>query len=414
MRQRAKQALIAYRAALIASGFIGLSAVNSILVPVAIATDALSDEQDKNTPKSSEDLALPVGAQAFNLALADPDAKVSEPETFGPETALPVAPVDLSTLSPEFSVTGQAAGSNGSTYIDPTDYDIGATELPSVILSERSTGCRTVLERGEVVSNSICGPTATGSYEGSYGSYPEVNAIRVGPISVGADGIRLVRSFNISDYYNRTQRPQAFAGNENSQMMFPLSIPALISSPFGWRSHPIFGNTRFHTGTDIAAPMGTPVVATFSGRITVADFLGGYGLTVVIRHEDNSTETLYGHLSEIFVRPGETIQQGEVIGRVGSTGNSTGPHLHFELRQPTADGWVAVNSGELLQNALALVQNGLRLAGEIPEAGEDLIALNIPDFLLSGKNAIKRSDVREAEEGLKKADDSQINQTDRL
>jgi hypothetical protein len=380
---------------LMASGLVGLSALQVALVPVAIAQDALSAEQDKNTPKSSENLALPVGINSFNSAIANPETKVSEPEGFGPETVLPIAPVDASMLSPEFSVTG-----NGNTYIDPTDYAIGATELPSVVLSERSTGCSRVLEQGRVTSNSICQSTAVGSHYGSYG-YPDVNSVRVGPISVGADGIRLIRSFNISDYYNRTVRPEAFAGNENRQMMFPLSIPALISSPFGWRSHPIFGNTRFHTGTDIAAPMGTPVVATYSGRITVADFLGGYGLTVVIRHEDNSIETLYGHLSEVFVRPGEMIQQGEVIGRVGSTGNSTGPHLHFELRQPTADGWVAVNSGDLLQNALALVHNGLQLASDVSPEDDDRLALNIPDFLLSGKNAVKGTDVASETDDLK-------------
>ncbi|MEO1520340.1 MAG: M23 family metallopeptidase [Cyanobacteria bacterium J06633_2] len=407
MRQRAKQALVAPRAALMASGFVGLSALNAALVPIAIAQDNLANEQlaseqDKNTPKSSENLSLPVSANSFDSVLANLDPKVSEPET-----TLPIAPVDLSPLSPEFSVIDNGDGGYGSTYIDPTDYEIGATEAPSVILSERSTGCRTVLEQGQVVSSSICGPTVSTGLPGGY-SYPEVNAVRVGPISIGANGVRLVRSFNIGDYYNRTNRPEAFAGNDNSQMMFPLSIPALISSPFGWRSHPIFGNVRFHTGTDIAAPMGTPVVATYSGRVIVADFLGGYGLTVVIRHEDNSIETLYGHLSEVFVRPGEVIQQGEVVGRVGSTGNSTGPHLHFELRRPTADGWVAVNSGELLQNALTLVQNGLRLASEASDEDVgDLLALNIPDFLLSGKDAVKHTDESDAENELK-AESSQF------
>jgi murein DD-endopeptidase MepM/ murein hydrolase activator NlpD len=164
----------------------------------------------------------------------------------------------------------------------------------------------------------------------------------------------------------------------------------MISSPFGWRVHPIFGGVRMHTGTDIAAPAGTPVVATYSGRVTVADFVGGYGLTVVLRHDDRTIETIYGHLSEIFVRPGDTIQQGEVIGRVGSTGNSTGPHLHFELRKPTANGWVAVNSGDLLHDALGLVQNGLQLASvEDGQPSDTLLALNVPEFLLSGKDATK-------------------------
>jgi murein DD-endopeptidase MepM/ murein hydrolase activator NlpD len=84
------------------------------------------------------------------------------------------------------------------------------------------------------------------------------------------------------------------------------------------------------------------VIAVLSGRVTVADWLGGYGLTVIIEHNDQ-TQTLYAHLSELFVKPGDRIAQGEVLGRVGSTGNSTGPHLHFEMRHLTAQGWVAVD-----------------------------------------------------------------------
>jgi len=99
--------------------------------------------------------------------------------------------------------------------------------------------------------------------------------------------------------------------------------------------------------------MGTPVLAAYAGKVAIADFLGGYGLTVTIDHNKGTQETLYGHLSEIFVKPGEVVKQGAVIGRVGSTGNSTGPHLHFELRQQTADGWVTLDPGSQLEIAMA-------------------------------------------------------------
>lgn len=128
-----------------------------------------------------------------------------------------------------------------------------------------------------------------------------------------------------------------------SGFQFPLSVPAPITSPVGWRIHPISGQQRFHAGTDFGAPTGTPVVAARSGQVAIADYIGGYGATVVLDHTDHNQQTLYAHLSQILVPPGMWVEAGTVIGLVGSTGNSTGPHLHFEVRQLTNRGWVAVN-----------------------------------------------------------------------
>lgn len=144
-------------------------------------------------------------------------------------------------------------------------------------------------------------------------------------------------------------------------MAFPLSIPARISSIFGFRIHPITGTRRFHSGIDLAAAMGTPIVAVESGRVETANWLGGYGLTAILKH-NNHQQTLYGHMSEIFVRPGQVVEKGTVIGRVGSTGNSTGPHLHFEVRQLTESGWVAVDPGVELNSSLAKLRSGLQTA----------------------------------------------------
>jgi murein DD-endopeptidase MepM/ murein hydrolase activator NlpD len=102
-----------------------------------------------------------------------------------------------------------------------------------------------------------------------------------------------------------------------------------------------------HAGRDLAAPEGTPVVAALSGRVLSSGLAGGYGLAVEIEHERPRRRTLYGHLSELYVKAGERVRQGEVIGRVGSTGLSTGPHLHFELRLPGDGGWMAVDPGDL-------------------------------------------------------------------
>lgn len=113
-----------------------------------------------------------------------------------------------------------------------------------------------------------------------------------------------------------------------------------ISSGFGWRRHPISGGFKFHAGIDLAAPTGTPIVATAAGVVSSADWYGGYGLCVTVDHQ-NGYVTLYGHMSQIAVSAGQSVQAGQPLGRVGSTGSSTGPHLHYELRR---DGY-AVNPG---------------------------------------------------------------------
>jgi murein DD-endopeptidase MepM/ murein hydrolase activator NlpD len=190
------------------------------------------------------------------------------------------------------------------------------------------------------------------------------------PISVAVEylGRQLVPTLNVAGYLSRTPRPAALVGNGDRQLLFPLSIQAAISSAFGWRTHPIFGDTRMHTGTDLSAPQGTPVVAVHSGTVAIADFLGGYGLTVVLDHEKPRLQTLYGHLSELYVKPGSRVRQGEVIGRVGSTGNSTGPHLHFEVRQPSAGGWVAVNPGNYLGSSMTGLMAALQGKPAAPSA----------------------------------------------
>lgn len=104
-----------------------------------------------------------------------------------------------------------------------------------------------------------------------------------------------------------------------------------ITSRFGWRTHPISGDRRLHTGTDFGAARGTPIVAAADGIVVSAGPRGGYGNTVDIAH-GKGVVTRYAHQSLVLVRPGQRVRQGQVIGRVGSTGNSTGPHLHFEVR----------------------------------------------------------------------------------
>ncbi len=108
-----------------------------------------------------------------------------------------------------------------------------------------------------------------------------------------------------------------------------------ITSYYGWRTHPIFKKKKFHSGIDIGAPMGTPIKAANSGKVIFTGWYGGYGNVVIIDHgtiNGKKTTTLYAHMSRIRTTKGANVTKGQTIGNVGSTGYSTGPHLHFEVR----------------------------------------------------------------------------------
>ncbi len=124
----------------------------------------------------------------------------------------------------------------------------------------------------------------------------------------------------------------AYAGKWAGTFAWPLH--GRITSPFGMRIHPILGTRRMHTGVDIAAPGGTPIRAAADGRVVSAGWNGAYGVCVIIDHGSGKA-TLYGHLQggSLQVCTGQNVSRGQTIGRCGSTGWSTGNHLHFEVRQ---------------------------------------------------------------------------------
>lgn len=114
-------------------------------------------------------------------------------------------------------------------------------------------------------------------------------------------------------------------------VVFPLMAPR-ISSKYGKRKHPIHRVSKHHNGIDLASPKGAHVRVVLGGTVVFAGRYKGYGKLVTVRHEEGYT-SLYGHLNEIRVEPGEIVNAGQIVGRVGSTGQATGPHLHFEWRK---------------------------------------------------------------------------------
>lgn len=126
--------------------------------------------------------------------------------------------------------------------------------------------------------------------------------------------------------------PQEYRNSTYAQSStgFLRPVNYRINSKFGMRKHPILGTMKMHTGVDFAAPKGTPIRAAKDGLVIFADTKGGYGETIIIKH-DQKYMTLYGHASKLIAHVGQEVRQGDVIALVGDTGRSTGPHLHFEV-----------------------------------------------------------------------------------
>ena len=141
---------------------------------------------------------------------------------------------------------------------------------------------------------------------------------------------RLFASWQALDGSTRIPTTAPHTGAVSIPSIMPLS-GVHMTSGFGMRWHPVIGGRRQHKGVDLAAPTGTPIHASADGTVAMAERYSGYGLYVQIEH-GGSLETRYGHMSRIAVAEGQFVHKGDVIGYVGSTGRSTGPHLHYEVR----------------------------------------------------------------------------------
>ncbi|MBX3097673.1 MAG: peptidoglycan DD-metalloendopeptidase family protein [Fimbriimonadaceae bacterium] len=157
---------------------------------------------------------------------------------------------------------------------------------------------------------------------------------------VNQDKNKLQREYDAMDAESRrieNQLAALYSSQTSGGVAVPFSgrfirpVGGRISSNFGNRRHPILGTTRLHAGMDFASGSGTPIKAAASGTVVTSGSMRGYGNTVIIDH-GGGYSTLYGHCSRLMVRAGQRVNQGQTIAAVGSTGLSTGPHLHFEIR----------------------------------------------------------------------------------
>ena len=174
----------------------------------------------------------------------------------------------------------------------------------------------------------------------------------------------ILKGKSLELYYFNSEKDKIndhFDGNGQSIKKTLMKTPingARLSSSFGNRKHPILGYTKLHTGTDFAAPMGTPIMASGTGVILKAGWCGGGGNCVKIKH--NSTySTVYAHMSKFArgIKKGVRVNQGQIIGYVGSTGMSTGPHLHYEV----------IKNGKKINSQTLKLPSGKKLTGKIRE-----------------------------------------------
>ncbi|MBI1261601.1 MAG: peptidoglycan DD-metalloendopeptidase family protein [Rhizobiales bacterium] len=160
------------------------------------------------------------------------------------------------------------------------------------------------------------------------------NAVKSGDIAYASLTVN-GRQYRLWRYETADGGIDYFDDKGQSMKKFLMRTPidgARISSGFGYRKHPILGYSKLHSGVDFAAPRGTPIYAAGNGKIEIAGWVNGYGKYVQIQHANNY-ETAYGHMSAFArgIKPGVRVKQGQVIGYVGTTGRSTGPHLHYEV-----------------------------------------------------------------------------------
>lgn len=200
------------------------------------------------------------------------------------------------------------------------DYSIDEVQMEALFELEQE-----VLENYEIASE-LGLESSISSVEGIQNS---ANVLEVATTEVLND----VKIVEIEEEYTTVNRMSAVRNIDSVESatthIWPVPGYTKLSSPYGWRNCPYHGR-EYHSGIDIPAPSGTPIKATKNGIVISSGWNGGYGNCVVIQHSDGG-KTLYAHMKSIYVSVNQEVSQGDVIGGVGTTGNSTGNHLHFEI-----------------------------------------------------------------------------------
>ncbi len=304
---------------------------------------------------STNNYVLVGSAYAATKSAISPDIAVSQSSTPTPREQPAIAPAPTSieiktenTFKPAPANDREPIQVNIETASNTSSRATSQRSQPvEIVLENRASGCQTKASDLAGRSANLCAPEVAIAKQNYYQNGNVLYAAASGDTSLQ---VRRLTPEEIA--------AMSLPSNGDKQMLFPLVVPAAISSLFGSRVHPVTGQVRFHQGTDLAAPEGTPVVAAFSGRVEIAGWLGGYGLIVVISHGDTH-ETRYAHLSEVLVKAGQEVKQGTVIGLVGSTGLATGPHLHFEIWRKMEEGFVAIDPTPQLILAMEQLQKYL-------------------------------------------------------
>lgn len=136
---------------------------------------------------------------------------------------------------------------------------------------------------------------------------------------------------NIAQLEEQLRQENSRVIYDGGQFLFPLDFYYRVTSEYGWRIHPIYGTEKYHSGIDFGAPTGQPIKAAYKGEVVISEYSSSAGNYIMINH-GNGLATVYMHCSKLNVSVGQIVEKGDIIGLVGSTGNSTGPHLHFSVR----------------------------------------------------------------------------------
>jgi murein DD-endopeptidase MepM/ murein hydrolase activator NlpD len=252
------------------------------------------------------------GATGMRMA----ETEAAEPVAFVPHRAVPVEPAAAPKPAPVLNSPLRITGRVG----DGLYWSLRAAGASPQVAAQYLAALASEIDVGAVAPNAsfdlVLGPGANLLYAGLSGS--------------GERNLQLVKWTAGGE----AKWIDAASAGQPQQVENGLTMPANgpITSYFGNRYHPILHFTRFHAGVDIGAGWGSPIVAAANGQVIGAGWAGGYGREVQIAH-GGGVISLYGHMSEIVAQPGSFVRRGQLIGYVGSSGLSTGPHLHFEVRR---------------------------------------------------------------------------------